>query len=82
MTSYKKCYELIQLANRARVNGNFTLAEKFIKQLLQEAVKTKDIKLINHAAETLLEHRRLHLAHVFKILKRIDPIQAKRKALS
>ncbi|GAJ17285.1 unnamed protein product [marine sediment metagenome] len=51
-------------------------------KLFQEAVKTKDAKLINHASEALIEHRRLHIAHVLRDLKRIDPIQAKRKALS
>ncbi|GAJ05054.1 unnamed protein product, partial [marine sediment metagenome] len=60
----------------------FPLAEKFIKQLFLETLKGKDSKLIRIAAETLFEHRRLHIAHVRKILKRIDPIQSQRKELS
>ncbi|MBA7581086.1 hypothetical protein ES708_22986 [subsurface metagenome] len=82
MTSYKKCLELLHLADRAKANGNYTLAEKLIKQLFQEAVKTHNVELIKHVSQALLEHRRLHLAHVFKILKQIDPIQAQRKVLS
>ncbi len=82
MTNYRKIYELIHLADRARANGNYTLAEKFIKQLFVEALKSKDARLIATAAETLLDHRRLHIAHIRKMLKRIDPTQAERKVLS
>ena len=79
---YKKINALIQQADRAKANGNYTLAEKFIKQLFAEALKTRDAKLIAAAASTLLEHRRLHIAHVLGILKRIDPIQTLQKELS
>ncbi|GAI71968.1 unnamed protein product [marine sediment metagenome] len=82
MTDYKKINNLIDLAHRAKTNGNFPLAEKFIKQLFLETLKGKDAKLISIAANTLIEHRRLHIAHVRKTLKRINPIQAKRKELS
>ncbi|MBA7617480.1 hypothetical protein ES703_24795 [subsurface metagenome] len=82
MTNYKKLRDLIYLADKAKANNNYTLAEKFMKQLFTEALKSRDPRLIKHTAEALLEHRRLHLAHVLKILKRIDPIQAKRKVLS
>ncbi|GAI72532.1 unnamed protein product [marine sediment metagenome] len=82
MTNYTKIDNLIYLAHQAKDNGNFPLAEKFIKQLLLETLKGKDAKLIRIAAETLIEHRRLHIAHVHKILRRIDPIQSKQKELS
>ncbi|GAH90284.1 unnamed protein product, partial [marine sediment metagenome] len=82
MTKYKKLYELIHLADRAKANGNFPLAEKLIKQLFLETLKGRDARLIKLAANTLFEHRRLHIAHVLRILKRIDPIQAQRKDLS
>lgn len=80
--SLKKLYELIHQADQAKANDNYTLAEKFMKQLFIEALKSKDAKLIKHVAEALLEHRRLHIAHVLEILKRIDPIQSQRKGLS
>ncbi|GAJ23396.1 unnamed protein product, partial [marine sediment metagenome] len=73
MASYEKLHNLIHLANRAKANNNYTLAEKLMKQLFIEALKSKDATLIKHVAEALFEHRRLHIAHVFKILKRIDP---------
>ncbi|GAH57517.1 unnamed protein product [marine sediment metagenome] len=82
MTGYKKINELLHLADRAKANGNYTLAEKFIEQLFVEALKSKDAKLITIAAETLLEHRRLHIANVLRDIKRIDPLQSLRKALS
>lgn len=82
MTNYKKLQDLIYLTDRAKTNGNYTLAEKFIKQLFLEALKSRDARLIKLAADTLVQHRRLHIANVFRTLKRIDPIQAKRKKLS
>ncbi len=82
MTNYKKMHELIYLADKAKANDNYYLAEKFIKQLFVETLKSKNARLIKVAAEALLEHRRLHITHVFKTLKRIDPLQALRKELS
>jgi len=82
MLEYKKLYDLIHLADRAKANDNYTLAEKFMKQFFAETLKSRDARLIKLAASALFEHRRLHIAHVFQILKRIDPIQAQRKELS
>lgn len=82
MINYEKINNLIHLADRAKANDNYTLAEKLMKQLFIEALKSKDTALITHVAEALFEHRRLHIAQVLKILKRIDPIQSQRKELS
>jgi len=82
MTNYKKINELIHLADLAKANDNYILAEKFIKQLFVEALKSKDARLISTAAETLLEHRRLRIANVLRDIKRIDPLQSLRKELS
>lgn len=82
MSSTQKMYELVHLADRAKANGNYTLAQKFIEQLFVEALKTKDARLITIAAEALFEHRRLHIANVLRDIKRIDPLQSLRKALS
>ena len=82
MTSYRKLFALIHLAQKAMDTHHYTRAEKLLRQLLIESHKSKHTVIFKLAANALLETRRLHILEVLEILKRIDPIQAQRKDLS
>jgi len=82
MTNYKKLYELMSLAQQAIDTSHYGRCEKLLRQLLQEAFETGDNKIIAEVSTAFMEFHRLHAIEALKILKRIDPIQAKRKDLS
>lgn len=82
MTNYKKLYELIHLTQHALNTCHYGRAEKLLRQMLKEAFATNDNHVISEISKTFLEYRRLRALEVLRILKRIDPIQAKRKELS
>ncbi len=82
MTDYKKLHELIHLTQHALNTRHYGRAEKLLRRMLVEAFETKDNKIIYEISKTFMEYRRLRAIDVLHILKRIDPIQAKRKELS
>ncbi|GAH81195.1 unnamed protein product [marine sediment metagenome] len=82
MASYEKLYNLIHLAQRAADTGHHSRAEKLLRQLLQEALETRDNKIIAEVSTAFIEFRRLRAIEACEILKRIDPIQSQRKELS
>ena len=82
MTNYEKLCELHHLANRALQTHHYARAEKLLQQMLEEAFSTGNHKTIYVVSKTFLTFRCLRALEVLEILKRIDPIQAKRKVLS
>ncbi len=82
MSSTKKLYELIHLADRAMTTCHYNRAEKLFRQLMLEAFRTKDNKIICEVSKAYIVCRQLHALDVLRILKRIDPLQAQRKDLS
>ncbi len=82
MSSTKKLYELIHLADRAMTTCHYNRAEKLFRQLMLEAFRTKDNKIIYEVSKAYIVCRQLHALDVLRILKRIDPLQAQRKDLS
>ncbi|MBA7615436.1 hypothetical protein ES703_22717 [subsurface metagenome] len=82
MTNYKKMHELIHLAERAVNTQHYGRAEKLFRQLLHEAFKSGDNKIIAEISIAFIGFRRHHAIETLKILKRIDPLQSLRKELS
>ncbi|GAH25428.1 unnamed protein product [marine sediment metagenome] len=78
----KKIYNLIHLARKALKTCHYSRAEKLIKQFHLEALKSKDVEMLELATHALLECRRFHFLDVLHELERIDPIQSLRKDLS
>ncbi len=82
MTDYKKIYELLHLVDRAIDTSHYGRAEKLFRQLLTEAFESRDNKIIVDVSIAFIGFRRHRAIETLKILKRIDPIQAKQKELS
>ncbi|MBA7697615.1 hypothetical protein ES703_106282 [subsurface metagenome] len=82
MTDYKKLHELMHLVDRAMSTRHYGRAEKLFSQLLTEAFESRDNKIIVNVAIAFIGFRRHRAIETLKVLKRIDPIQAKQKELS
>lgn len=82
MNNYIKLYELIHLTQHALITQHYGRAEKLFRQMLSEAFKTENKKIIHDISYTFIAYRRLRAIEVLKILKQIDPIQSQRKELS
>jgi len=82
MTDYKKINNLIHLADQAMTNHHYPLAKKLLRQLLHEALESKDYRTAYLIGKAFGKCQDLHILDVLSDLKQIDPTQAQRKDLS